>query len=274
MQMYASIRERVDSHVKIERFPREYVYLATCHRQEVYNTEPVGIEGFERLEGKQVVRHLLEVVSGIRSFIIGETEILGQVRDALEASQKSNAVNDTLYKLFRSASNFGAKVRRETKISSYKSSIVSIALEQMDRKQKIGVLGCGFLGKTMLKNLARRKFGDVVCSSRNIEKARNFSDYLGYMSIPFYQKDKLFEECDVVVVALSQNVKIELPVGSKAFVIDLGNNVSSGNRLNVMNLSDMKRMEGEMRKAKEKEVEKVVRMINEETERVYEKIGG
>jgi glutamyl-tRNA reductase len=125
--------------------------LSTCNRTEIYNIENGNCNGDSRalsflesyfsISGKelaehtyhyvdrQVAEHLFAVASGLDSMIIGEYEVLGQVKNALEHAEAAGSVNLPLRRLFQDAIRIGRRVREETGISKNALSVSSVAVE-------------------------------------------------------------------------------------------------------------------------------------------------
>ncbi|MEM4644653.1 MAG: glutamyl-tRNA reductase, partial [Archaeoglobaceae archaeon] len=119
----------------------ELVYLTTCNRFEVYVycnnvrerlerlARELGIENAEIYYGEDCLKHLMRVCSGIESMIVGENEILGQVKKCLAKCEDLGTVGENLKRIFSKAIQVGSKVRRETAISRKALSIGSAAVE-------------------------------------------------------------------------------------------------------------------------------------------------
>ncbi|HXM75941.1 MAG TPA: glutamyl-tRNA reductase, partial [Thermoanaerobaculia bacterium] len=129
----------------------EGVIVSTCHRSEIYGlfeegddagdrvmryvSEWRGLEpaallraGFQR-EGAEAARHLFRVASGLDSMALGESEVLGQVRQALRIARETGATRAVLHRLFEWALAAGKRVRTETEIGRHPLSLVSIGFE-------------------------------------------------------------------------------------------------------------------------------------------------
>ena len=159
--------------------------LSTCERFEVYATTPrtraaewiellsqwfhlpIGVlERFARTQvGPLAAEHLLRVAAGLESRIVGEAQILGQVRDAFLQATQAHALDPVLSALGRAAIRTGKRVRHETLINSGARSIATIAVEHVARKlgplndRTVLVLGSGVLAGVVASELARRRTG-------------------------------------------------------------------------------------------------------------------
>ena len=162
--------------------------LSTCERFEVYATTPrteaaewigllsqwfhlpIGVlERFARTRvGPAAAEHLLRVAAGLESRIVGEAQILGQVRDAFLQATQARALDPDLSSLGRAAIRTGKRVRHETLINSGARSIATLAVEHVARKlgplhdRTILVLGSGKLAAVVAGELARRRTGRLA----------------------------------------------------------------------------------------------------------------
>ncbi|MFQ6122347.1 MAG: glutamyl-tRNA reductase, partial [Dehalococcoidales bacterium] len=149
--------------------------------------------------------HLFRVASGLDSMIIGEFEVLGQVGQALEASEKAGMVNLPLGNLFRHAIQTGRRVREETGISKNALSVSSVAVDLATRivkdieTCKILVIGAGEAGRLVAKAAKERGASQIVVYNRSREKALALAAALGTAMVA---SNSLVEElgaCDIVI---------------------------------------------------------------------------
>ena len=171
--------------------------LSTCERFEVYATTPrteaaewigllsqwfhlpIGVLArFARTRvGPAAAEHLLRVAAGLESRIVGEAQILGQVRDAFLQATQARALDPDLSALGRAAIRTGKRVRHETLINSGARSIATLAVEHVIRKfgtlhdRTILILGSGRLAAVVATELARCRTGRMIVVGRNVERA-------------------------------------------------------------------------------------------------------
>ena len=127
----------------------EALLLATCNRVEIYGcaeqpiatrevlralqqcptSEVVNTEAFYRHDGEACAQHLFRVVAGLDSMVIGETEILGQVKKAYEGARKSGSAGPLLHRVFQRAFRVAKQVRSTTEITRGAVSVGSVAVE-------------------------------------------------------------------------------------------------------------------------------------------------
>jgi len=204
----------------------EIVILSTCHRSEIYfYSESIGLERIKdfyvehfKLEddfknylygisGIKVVEHIFRVACGLESMVVGEDQILGQVKDALNISQISKASGKILNKLFRDAITLGKKVRTDTGIKNFSSSISHIAVKFIQdvfkdiKGKKAFVIGTGEMGKIAIKNLIAK--GVNVCvSNRTHSRAQNLKEEIPEIDVvPYEDKYEQIAKSDIVISA-------------------------------------------------------------------------
>lgn len=181
------------------------VILSTCNRTEVYAmdshpAEEASINFLTAMTGvsfanllphiylrknETAVEHLFSVAAGLDSMIVGEFEVLGQVRHALEIAEKAEMVNLALRHIFQSAVRTGRRVREETGISKNALSVSSVALDLATRVVgtlegcKVLVIGAGEAGSLVVKVARERGVSRIVVASRTQERAATLAATLG-----------------------------------------------------------------------------------------------
>ncbi|MCB0064949.1 MAG: glutamyl-tRNA reductase [Caldilineaceae bacterium] len=183
----------------------ELVILSTCNRLEIYGylTEhedgwahvdprqplidliaavqelapPQFVEHLYDFQGDAAVLHLCRVAAGLESLVMGEGQILGQVRTALQRAHGNQTVGPVLSLLFRTAIDAGKRARTETQIStnavSVSSAAVALAEQVVDdlRQEPIAVIGLGEIGQLALKGLVARRATQFTLVNRTFQKA-------------------------------------------------------------------------------------------------------
>ncbi len=185
--------------------------LSTCNRTEVYTTSSDGKLGVEASikflkdhsnmsdvsllrhvyihQGPAVVAQLFQVTCGLDSMIVGEFEVMGQVRHALEAASEAGMVNPLLRNMFQSAIRTGRKVREKTGISKNALSISSVAVDLAERavgdlaECKIMVIGAGEAGRLVAQAARERGAGQIVVANRTQKRAVALAKILGGTSV-------------------------------------------------------------------------------------------
>ena len=201
------------SFLKDSNILRGAVILSTCNRVEVYasaeSTEK-GIEKIEnfisryhetdrqnfspyfyRYEGKEAIKHLFSVACGLDSLILGERQILDQVRHAFLEAESISFTDCLLKETFNHAASLAKRVHNQTKISEGKVSVGSVAIDFI--KEKIGtlsgrnilIIGVGKVTELVLNHLKKEKPKVVFVSNRTFDKARAFATSIGAEAVRF-----------------------------------------------------------------------------------------
>lgn len=211
----------------LERAIGELVIVSTCNRTEMYIAAKnikaaveevlsfliniLGIEAERYLyikEGDLAVSHLFEVAAGLQSIVIGEDQILGQVKDAHAFAMEIGASGKILNKLFREAVTCGKLIRSELKISEYPLSISYIGIKFLHdqlgslKDKKILILGAGKMSQLALKYLALEKPSVIYIANRTFCKANDLaSDLECAVPVTFDKRYALLNEVDVVITS-------------------------------------------------------------------------
>ncbi len=216
----------------------EAVVLSTCHRTEVYlaaerfHPAVSDVRNFlsalaflppEEFAGhlyeyhdEVAVTHLFEVVSGIDSVVLGESEIVGQVRSAWEVARAQKAAGPTLSGLFRHALEAGKRARSETSIARHITSVsqaaVAMAAERLGTLEgrSVLVLGAGDMGETMAVALAGAGVADVLVANRTRAKALALARRVGGRGITLDELPAALAGVDVLLTS----------TGAPDFVLD------------------------------------------------------
>ncbi|TMB98458.1 MAG: glutamyl-tRNA reductase [Chloroflexi bacterium] len=201
------------------------VILSTCNRTELYATVPPGqaqglakllnrLKGtgidashFYLLEHEDAVGHLFSVAAGIDSMVLGESQILGQVRDAMSAATQAGTLNGVLSRVFHSAIAAGKRARSETEIGRHAISISSAAVALARRHagdlrdKTILVLSAGSTGKLAARSLAESSGARILIANRTAEKAQLLAEEIGGAArgVPLERLNEGLAEADVVI---------------------------------------------------------------------------
>lgn len=207
---------------------REFAILNTCNRIEFYGVaEEAGTlarvqaafcqrqnfteEEFARhrisLDGPATVRHLLEVAAGLDSQLVGETEILGQVKVAYATAQARGSTGPVLNRVFQKAFQAAKHVRTHTAISEGQVSIANVAVELAHNifgdlaPTRVLLLGAGEIGEKTAKAFLSRGAGSLSVTSRRLDRAMELADTFGAFALPFWLVPVKLGEFDIVVCA-------------------------------------------------------------------------
>ena len=205
----------------------EAVLLSTCNRTEVYAKATLFHPGIDDVRhflaetagldpdaladllytfhDDAAVSHLFAVASGLDSMIIGEHEILGQVREAWRAADDEGTVGPLLTRTFRHAIEVGKRARTETEIGrhavSISSAAVTLAVERLGSLdgRRVLVIGAGDVGQRMAVALAGAGVGEVVVANRTFERAQVLADRVGGRAVTLGDVPRVLSETDVVL---------------------------------------------------------------------------
>ena len=263
---------------------REAVVLSTCNRTEVYaitekfHAAYADISDFFCELGGLVpdelnnhlysqhddaaITHLFEVACGLDSAVIGENEILGQVRDAWTNAQSEGASRSTLNLLFRHALETGKRARTETGISRSTTSI-SFAAVEMARDllgtladKKVLIVGAGEMGEGVATAIAANPGTEITVVNRTAARSEELANRLGASTLPLENLDAALNQADVLVTCTgSGNFILDYEKaqkvmsarsGKKLFVVDIAvprdveANVGHLDNVELRNLDDLR----------------------------------
>ncbi|SIS50868.1 glutamyl-tRNA reductase [Salimicrobium flavidum] len=205
----------------------ENVILSTCNRTEIYvvadqiHTGRYYIKDFLEkwfniekqefsphlivYESDGAIEHLMRVSSGLDSMVLGETQILGQVKQAFQLSQKSGTTGTVFNQLFKQAVTLAKKGHKETAIGENAAS-VSYAAVELSKKifgelkdKHIAIIGAGKMGELAAKNLHGFGVGQVTVLNRTLEKAESVAEQFHGSAGTMEKRDELLEKADIVI---------------------------------------------------------------------------
>ena len=206
---------------------REVVVLSTCNRTEVYAVaerfhgahadileflcETSGLSAdditphlYSQFDD-DAVAHLFEVVAGIDSAVLGETEIVGQVRNAWDFAMKQGTSRSTLNLLFRYALESGKRARTETGISRSTASVAHAAVEMAEEilgtlsGKRVLVVGAGEMGEGVAGALSRAGTESITVLNRTVSRAEALADKIGARVSDFESLENELSTADVVL---------------------------------------------------------------------------
>jgi glutamyl-tRNA reductase len=207
----------------------EAVVLSTCNRVEVY----AAVSGFHGGLGdvcnvladhsgvpatdlaghlyvhydEAAVRHAFRVSAGLDSMVVGEAQILGQLRDAYHAATEADTAGRLMHELMQQALRVGKRAHAETGIDKAGQSVVTAALEvaadvlgDLTGRPAL-VIGAGAMGALSVATLTRAGVGPVRITNRSAERAARLAEAYGATAVPFDQLDDALAAADLVVSA-------------------------------------------------------------------------
>ena len=206
---------------------REAVVVSTCNRTEVYAVAErfhgayadirdffCSIGGLRADElhahlysqhDDAAVSHLFEVAAGLDSAVLGESEILHQVRHAWEVAQAEGGARATLNLLFRHALETGKRARTETAIGRHTASVSSAAVEMATERlgslvgKRVLVLGAGEMGEGVAHALVKAGVTDIIVTNRTHERGEALAERVHGRTVPYAERQCAMAQTDVLV---------------------------------------------------------------------------
>ncbi len=197
----------------------EYIEISTCNRKEYYINNDYIPEDEELLShenqsivieyGQSAIMHLLRMTSGLESMIVGEDQILGQVKDAKNKAVKNHHCGKVLDAVFTKAIHVGQVVRNKTNINKGSVSIGSAAIDLAEKHigslddKSVLVIGAGKMGRLVAKALAEKDLNAIFVANRTYYVAVELAQDLGGEAILFNDLEEYLATADVVISATS-----------------------------------------------------------------------
>ena len=158
-----------------------------------------------RHHGMDAVDHLFRVSCGLDSMVIGETQILGQVRDAYRDSVEAGIIGKVMHQLFEQAIAVGKRAQTETRIGQNAVSVSYAAVElakkvfrSLDGRRCMAI-GAGETAKLTVKHLQSSGVKDIVIANRTLERAERLVEEIGGTAVPMADVPKYLQTVDVVI---------------------------------------------------------------------------
>jgi len=214
---------------------REAAIVATCNRLEIYaevadfeagvgeikdfltTYRAMRVEDFDKylytLLGADAVEQLLRVASGLDSMLVGEAEIMSQVKGALASAQAAGTMGSHLNRLFRTALRAGKRARTETSIGRDVVSLGAAAVELAARRIELHgastvVVGAGKMGTTVARHLAARGTKRIAIVNRTLSKAQSIADEIGASALPFHKMKDALATADLAITAVGSGAHL------------------------------------------------------------------
>jgi glutamyl-tRNA reductase len=154
---------------------------------------------------REAVRHLFRVAASLDSMVVGEPQILGQVKEAFAVARASGTVGGQLEHLLQSTFAVAKKVRTETEIGSNSVSIASVAVE-LARKifgslqgRTVFLVGAGKMSELAARHLVQQGAGAILVTNRTQERARRMAEAFAGQVIPFEELYEAASQADIVI---------------------------------------------------------------------------
>jgi glutamyl-tRNA reductase len=209
----------VCSHDQVE----ECAVLKTCNRVEIYVVSPRGGKVLFELAKKARVSsriidfhdqdesllHLLRLASGVESMILGEDQILGQMKELYKIAKTEGRTGWMLDTAFKKAIQVGKRVRKETRINERSLSVGSAAVDLAEeilgslKDKSVLVIGAGETGELISRALVTREIKALYVTNRTYETSVSLAQSLGGVALPYEQMKDHIKIADVVISATS-----------------------------------------------------------------------
>lgn len=202
---------------------QEALIVSTCNRTEIFcvggdGSDPLGAwltaesggnraiaECLYRIEGPEAVRHVFSVAAGLDSLILGEPQILGQLKDSYRAAQKAGTAGVLLNRLFQTTFSVAKRVRSETAIGASAVSVASAGI-QLARRVFAGferhtalLVGAGEMIELSARYLHAQKIGRMIIANRSANRAERLADGLQASAISLDALETHLPAADIVV---------------------------------------------------------------------------
>jgi glutamyl-tRNA reductase len=238
----------------------EALLLSTCNRTEIYCSKSQAsykmaeqfIAWWQKFSAwplemkshlyffseEKAVQHLMRVASGLDSMIIGEPQILGQLKNAVALARENGSVGTKLYSLFQRSFSTAKKVRTHTEIANYPVSVAYAAVSLAKQifsdlsKAKVVLIGAGENIELTLRHLREKNVQEIVIVNRTLAHAKNLADTFGVDYKPLTSLVECLSSADIVISAIDcmkpivTHTEIELALKGRKrrpiFIVDLG----------------------------------------------------
>lgn len=288
----------------------EALVVRTCQRYELYAAGPRATDelqdlvtkiqlesnSIERLlTGEDVVEHLFRVACGLESGVLGEDEILGQVKEAYREASETDALGGTLDTIALKALRTGERARTETAINEGAVSLGSIAAERareeldtvVDADNPLSethalIVGAGDVSRQVLKALTHRNVGTVTVANRTESKAEKLAEAVDGRALSLADLDtECYQQAELLVTATGANDRlfsIADLVGHELVVVDLANPrdvdpaVADLEDVHLVSIDEVLSVRNEGLERREAAVSDVEALIEEELARLGEQL--
>jgi len=285
----------------------EVMVLSTCNRMELYGTvndeealraffgEFRGPDG-ERIDpylywyrDRDAVHHLFKVASSLDSLVLGEPQILGQVKDAVRLAEEETSLGKVLHPLARRTLSVAKRVRSETDIGRSRVGIgnagVDLALQIFGslKGKKAMLVGVGEMGRQVAQALMTAGLDELLIANRTFERSLEFAEETGATPVPYDRLQDYLARADIVLAATGAQKPIITAEMVRAslrqrryhtvFLIDLSvpRNIEAAvddlEEAYLFNIDDLSAVVEEGRQARQQAAAQAEALVNEETER-------
>jgi glutamyl-tRNA reductase len=286
----------------------EAVVVSTCNRSELYGVPSDAIEspasameeyftsfhGIPRREldgriyreqGGDAVRHLFRVAAGLDSMLLGEAEILGQLRSAYNQALDHGATGPVLNRVFQGALEVGKRVRSETEVGARPMSVAFAGVKLAERVfgslkgHSALIVGAGAMAEQVVEHMQSRGVRELRVVNRSLENAAELASRFGGEALPWEALGSALGASDVIVTSVASSTPVLTRAaleralakrsGKPVFAVDLGVprnvEVEAAELYNfyLYNIDDLGAIVEQNRKARESEIPRAEAIIDE-----------
>ena len=202
----------------------EAVLLSTCNRTEFYvitdddgrgrlrewlhsdrNLDQSFGKSLFTLDDDAAIRHIFRVACGLDSMVLGEPQILGQLKDAFRCAQDAGTLGRQLGRLMQHTFAVAKKIRTDTEIGASPVSVASAAVNLANQffagftKHTALLVGAGVTVELLAKHLSSRDIGRLFVANRNIERAQDLAGRFGGFALPLSEIEGTLPEADILI---------------------------------------------------------------------------
>ncbi len=287
---------------------KEVLFLSTCNRVETLfvakHAEQAVLEiknffsHFNQVPLKEfdhalyihlhsmAIQHLFRVASSLDSMVIGEPQILGQLKDAYRLALKHRSVGPILNRLLHKAFSVAKRIRTETRLAHHAVSVSYAAVEMAKRifghleKKQVMLIGAGEMAELAVQHLINSGVGEIIVANRTLERAMELAKQFQGKAISFAEKEEYLKRVDIVIsstgaphfVLKHEHIKpiMRQRRHKPIFFIDIAVPRDIDPKINeldnayVYDIDDLQSVVEENRLKREKEARKAERIIEEE----------
>lgn len=213
--------------LKDQSLSTECVILSTCNRTEIYATLSTGdthsiyewLHHFFQLKEQSIsqylyeyneldaIKHMMRVASGLNSLVLGEPQILGQIKDAYQLAHQNDSIHQTLHALFQCIFKTAKQIRTDTEIGSSPVSVAfaAVALSKQFfgrlKEQTALLIGAGETIELVARHLKENQIGNLIIANRTLSKAHQLTQVLGGYAINLSEIENHLHEADIVIAS-------------------------------------------------------------------------
>jgi glutamyl-tRNA reductase len=204
----------------------EAVLLSTCNRTEFYivtsdggrdrlrawlhddrHLDPAFSETLFTMDSEEAIRHIFRVACGLDSMVLGEPQILGQLKDAFREAQQAGTLGKHLSRLFQHTFSVAKKVRTDTAIGANPVSVASAAVSLAQQffagftQHTALLVGAGVTIELVARHLAARKLGRLFIANRSVDRALRLAGQFGGFALPLSEIEGTLPEADILITS-------------------------------------------------------------------------